>query len=101
MKLNDIFNFGKFKGFSLKKVMAEHGSYVGWCLENIPNFHIQPEELEDTFLINYNIWKEKHKGMTVKYTPNDKSYLKKIVLGKKTNKRSKYLTKNIIREKIK
>ena len=23
----------------------------------------------------YNIWKENHKGMTVKYTPNDKSYL--------------------------
>ena len=22
-----------------------------------------------------NIWKENHKGMTVKYTPNDKSYL--------------------------
>ena len=75
MKLNDIFNFGKFKGSSLKKVMAEHGSYVGWCLENIPNFHIQPEKLEDAFLINYNIWKENHKGMTVKYTPNDKSYL--------------------------
>ena len=75
MKLNDIFNFGKFKGSSLKKVMAEHGSYVGWCLENIPNFHIQPEKLEDAFLINYNIWKENHKGMTVKYTSNDKSYL--------------------------
>ena len=75
MKLNDIFNFGKFKGLPLKKVMAEHGSYVGWCLENIPNFHIQPKELETVFLINYNIWKEKHKGMTVKYTPNDKSYL--------------------------
>ena len=55
MKLNDIFDFGKFKGLSLKKVMAEHGSYVGWCLENIPNFHIQPEELEDAFLINYNV----------------------------------------------
>ena len=75
MKLNDIFDFGKFKGLSLKKVMAEHGSYVGWYLENIPNFHIQPVELEDAFLINYNIQKENHKGMTVKYTPNDKSYL--------------------------
>ena len=75
MKLNDIFNFGKFKGSSLKKVMAEHGSYVGWCLENIPNFHIQPKELESVFLTNYNIWKASHKGMTVKYTPNDKSYL--------------------------
>ena len=34
MELNDIFDFGKFKGLSLKQVMVEHGSYVGWCLEN-------------------------------------------------------------------
>ena len=74
MELNDIFDFGKFKGLSLKQVMAEHGSYVGWCLENIPNFHIQPEDVEDAFLINYNIWKEDHKGMTVKYTPNEREY---------------------------
>ena len=74
MELNDIFDFGKFKGLSLKQVMAEHGSYVGWCLENIPNFQIQPEDVEEAFLRNYNIWKEDHKGMTVKYTPNEREY---------------------------
>ena len=74
MKTNDVFSFGKFKGQTLKEVMAEHGSYVGWCLENIPNFHIQPEDVEDAFLRNYNIWKEYHKGMTVKYTPNEREY---------------------------
>ena len=26
-----------------------------------------------------NIWKENHKGMTVKYTPNDKSYLAIVI----------------------
>ena len=33
------------------------------------------DEYGDIICINYNIWKENYKGMTVKYTPNDKSYL--------------------------
>ena len=53
------------------------------------------------FLINITSYKSIYLNYTFPIEPNDKSYLKKIVLGKKTNKRSKYLTKNIIREKIK
>ena len=49
MKTNDVFSFGKFKGQTLKEVMAEHGSYVGWCLENIPNFHIEPKKYGRAF----------------------------------------------------
>ena len=68
MKTNDIFSFGKFRGKTLKEVMAEHGSYVGWYLENIPNFHIEPKNMEDCFLENYNKWKKSHKGMSVHYS---------------------------------
>lgn len=65
--MNNIFTFGKFKGLTLKEVMAKHGSYVGWCLENIPNFHIEPKDMEEHFLKNYSKWKESHKGMVVHY----------------------------------
>lgn len=68
MRLHDIFTFGKFKGQTLKHIMSEHGSYVGWCLENIHNFHIEPKDMEDFFLENYNKWKQNHKGTTVYYS---------------------------------
>lgn len=68
MKTNDVFSFGKFKGQTLKEVMAEHGSYVGWCLENIPNFHIEPKNMEEHFLDGYNKWKKNHKGMSIHYS---------------------------------
>lgn len=57
MKLYDTFTFGKFKGYTLKYVMANKGSYVGWCLENIPNFHIEPKNMEEQFLKGYKQWK--------------------------------------------
>lgn len=69
MKSNDVFTFGKFKGLTLKRVMSEHGSYVGWCLENIPNFHIEPKDMEEHFLRGYIKWKKDTKGMTVHYSP--------------------------------
>lgn len=58
MKTEDIFTFGKFKGKSLKEVMAEHGSYVGWCMENVKGFDIEPEELKNRFMESYKKWKE-------------------------------------------
>ena len=68
MKLNDIFTFGKFKGHNLKEVMAEHGSYVGWCFDNIPNFHIEPKDMEEQFLKGYKQWKlEGCKGLETRY----------------------------------
>lgn len=56
MKLNDIFYFGKHKGQTLKAVMATNGSYVIWCLQNIPNFTIEPQELYEKFMNQYNQW---------------------------------------------
>lgn len=73
MKIDDVFSFGKYKGYTLKEVMAEHGSYVGWCLENIPSFHIEPMDMEKHFLKNYNKWKKNHKGMTVHYSSRKRS----------------------------
>ena len=37
MKLLDKFNFGKYKGQTLKCVLQNHGTYVVWCLKNISN----------------------------------------------------------------
>ena len=67
MKLNDKFTFGKFKGQTLKSVMANKGSYVGWCLDNIPGFHIEPNDVEKAFVAQYDKWKENHIGTTVCY----------------------------------
>lgn len=68
MKKSDKFTFGKFKGQTLAYVMANKGSYVGWCLENIKGFHIEPESLETEFLKGYNKWKKDGcKGLTVDY----------------------------------
>lgn len=70
MKLTDIFEFGKYKGLTLKEVCAEHGSYVGWCIENIPDFHIEPKNVEDAFLRGHERWKQNHTGLTMTYKPS-------------------------------
>lgn len=59
MKLLDKFNFGKYKGQTLKCVLQNHGTYVVWCLKNISNFNIEPKELQKKFLKEYQQWKDK------------------------------------------
>lgn len=59
MKLLDKFTFGKYKGQTLKYVLQNYGTYVVWCLKNIPNFNIEPKELQKNFLIGYQQWKNK------------------------------------------
>lgn len=67
MKMTETFTFGKFKGQTLKSVCANHGSYVGWCLENVPEFRIEPKNVEDAFLRGYERWKQNHSGLTMTY----------------------------------
>lgn len=67
MKINDTFTFGKYKGQTLKTVLAEHGSYVGWCMENVSGFDIEPEDLKHRFIQEYNQWK--HRIETRNLTP--------------------------------
>lgn len=62
MVMENVFTFGKHKGKTLKWVLENHGSYVGWCLENIPNFHLEPQSLEDEFVRKYNAWKRKREN---------------------------------------
>ena len=59
MTENDIFTFGKFKGKPLNWVMANHGSYVGWCLDNVSGFDIEPRNLKEAFVAGYNEWKRR------------------------------------------
>lgn len=59
MKLLDKFTFGKHKGQTLKYVLQNHGTYAVWCLKNIPNFNIEPKELQEKFLRGYQQWKNK------------------------------------------
>jgi len=37
-KLNDNMGFGKFRMFSIKKVIQFHPEYIEWCLRTIPDF---------------------------------------------------------------
>lgn len=53
------------------------------------------------FLINIVSYKSGYLSYAFPIEPNDKSYMKEILLGVKTNKRSKFLTKNVIRSNIK
>lgn len=57
MKLDDVFTFGKHKGKNLKTVMENYGSYVGWCVENVKGFDIEPPELKSKFMAGYQKWK--------------------------------------------
>jgi hypothetical protein len=43
--LNDILDFGKYKGMSIKDVYKIDASYLLWAIENINRFDL-PEELE-------------------------------------------------------
>ena len=52
------------------------------------------------FLINITSYKSMYLNYTFPIEPNDKNYAKHIILGLNTNKRSKYLTKNIIKSNI-
>lgn len=47
------------------------------------------------FFVNITSYKSMFLNYSFPVEPNDKNYLKKVVLGINTNKRSKYLTKNI------
>lgn len=52
------------------------------------------------FLINITSYKSMYLNYTFPIEPNDKNYAKHIILGLNTNKRSKYLTKNITKSNI-
>ena len=52
------------------------------------------------FLINLTSYKSMYINYTFPIEPFDKDYLKKIVLGIKSNRRSKYLTKNTTRSNL-
>lgn len=55
MKLDDEFTFGKYKGKTLGTVLNEKncGLYLMWCLENIKDFHLEPQHLEQTIRERY------------------------------------------------
>lgn len=53
------------------------------------------------FLINIVSYKSSYLSYSFPMEPNDKSYLKEILLGFKNNKRSEFLTNNITRSNIK
>ncbi len=52
------------------------------------------------FLINITSYKSMYLNYTFPFEPNDKEYLKKLALGKKTNKRSSYLTNNTTKSNL-
>jgi len=53
------------------------------------------------FLINITNYKSNYLSYIFPLEPNDKNYLKEILLGTKTNKRSKYFTRNTTKSNIK
>ena len=53
------------------------------------------------FLINITSYKSSYLNYIFPLEPNDNNYLKEIILGTKTNKRSKYLTTNTTKSNIK
>ena len=42
---NRVFAFGKYKGACIGEMILLNRKYVNWCLENIPSFKLNKEEL--------------------------------------------------------
>lgn len=49
MKYNDIFEFGKYKGFTYNYVFRHDAQYIWWCVKNIPNFSICQTHKKDNY----------------------------------------------------
>lgn len=51
--IDDLFDFGKFKGLSLSDVMDLEPEYVRWCMFNVssPSFIIMDEAMEELKMI--------------------------------------------------
>lgn len=44
MRINDTFQFGKYKGQTPRELIRSNkGWYLVWCLENIKSFKLEPE----------------------------------------------------------
>lgn len=41
-----VFGFGKYRGMPLGYVISQDSSYIYWCINNIPEFTISKETLE-------------------------------------------------------
>lgn len=58
-KLNTIYNFGKYKGKSIKQVIDDDINYVVWCLTDIPEFRLNDDAIvhfidnKDKIFINH------------------------------------------------
>ena len=44
--MDKIFNFGKYKGQPVKKIILTHIGYIMWCLSNLAWFKLDTEEQE-------------------------------------------------------
>ena len=44
-ELNDIFDFGKYKGKSIKEIMEYHSNYIAWCIEKVGYFAISRDAM--------------------------------------------------------
>jgi len=45
MKAEDKFNFGKYRGQTLKKVNDNDPDYLLWCEDNVKGFKIEDKEI--------------------------------------------------------
>lgn len=58
-ELNTIYDFGKYKGKSLKQVIEDDINYVVWCLTDIPDFKLNNDAIvhfidnKDKIVINH------------------------------------------------
>ena len=54
------FRFGRYKGWSLRRVIENNPSYLYWCIDTIPSFRLSPDailqirELYPMFIITQN-----------------------------------------------
>ncbi len=54
------FRFGRYKGWSLRRVIEQNPSYLYWCVDAIPSFRISPDaisqirEMYPMFIITQN-----------------------------------------------
>ncbi|MCD8438372.1 hypothetical protein LNI90_11605 [Tenacibaculum dicentrarchi] len=69
-KLDDILNFGKYKGRTIKEIIQEDINYIVWCLIQIDDFQLSDDSAiefinnKEKILLNHSRLKD-HKAMSI------------------------------------
>ncbi len=81
-ELNDVIDFGKYKGKSIKEIMESHSFYIEWVIKNVEYFAISRDAMKFFTEECYNEFTELDSFMREKR--NAKPVKEKVIVDHKT-----------------